>query len=838
MSKALSTLPAGAKVRDPNTKYYNSAIGWIVLEHGHDGTGTTTLLTEKIISLKAFDAKEPNNSNNDRKQYGNNRYAFSNLLRWLNSEEQDWYRNMHSQDQAPDTTNTSQDPYDNEAGFLNGFSYGFKKLLKTVGKVTAKNTVTDSGGSETVYSKIFLLSNTEVGLANENNIVEGSLYSYFNSNDRRKCTATQECINNAGASKPSTASDYWYWWLRTPYASNSDSARGVNTGGSLSRNGAFYGDGGVRPACSIPADTLVSDDPDSDGFYTLQVATEPQTVGDLPIGAVVVDADTKYYNSAIKWQIIGNGHDGSNTVTMTTKDIISLKCFDGKEPQNSDANRQSYGNNRYKLSNILQWLNKSDASWYAAQHAADTPPSSDYVWENNGTKVNPYDTEAGFLTGFSTGFKKKLVEVTKKTALNTVTDGGGYEDVVSKIFLLSNTEVGLADENSIAEGTLYPFFSDNLSRMAWCNQKAIDNSNYASNPTTAQSWHYWLRTPNASYSDNARSVYTDGTLNNYYAYNGSNGVRPACSIPADTKVAAIPDSDGVYTLRFNDSPQVAPAGKDYGILNAPLQDTFTVTDADGDAFTGSVSVDGTQIQTFSGTASATVSVSLVSTWSSLSLASHTMTITVTDSESNTTTETYTFTKTAPAVYISGEDADLGRLYEVPEIVYSITESEDPVAWIKEHIDGVVTNTIIGPTVGLDYEFDLSDWDNLTNGNHTLYILAQNVNGGQGTRTYTFSKLYNHLAFRTEADETDEAAKSVLLSLAYVGAGITVEVCNNAFDTTPTWEDMTTEALAHRSYEFINDTKTAAKWGIQFKITITKSDTIKDVQCSALSYAYR
>ena len=33
--------------------------------------------------------------------------------------------------------------------------------------------------------------------------------------------------------------------------------------------------------------------------------------------------------------------------------------------------------------------------------------------------------------------------------------------------------------------------------------------------------------PNASYSNNARNVNTDGSLNNNNAYNGNNGARPA-----------------------------------------------------------------------------------------------------------------------------------------------------------------------------------------------------------------------------------------------------------------------------------------------------------------------
>lgn len=43
---------------------------------------------------------------------------------------------------------------------------------------------------------------------------------------------------------------------------------------------------------------------------------------------------------------------------------------------------------------------------------------------------------------------------------------------------------------------------------------------------TLDDW-WWLATPYAGYAYRARSVYTDGSLNRYYAYYGSGGVRPA-----------------------------------------------------------------------------------------------------------------------------------------------------------------------------------------------------------------------------------------------------------------------------------------------------------------------
>ncbi len=42
--------------------------------------------------------------------------------------------------------------------------------------------------------------------------------------------------------------------------------------------------------------------------------------------------------------------------------------------------------------------------------------------------------------------------------------------------------------------------------------------------------------PNASYSNNARNVNTDGSLNNNRAFNGYFGVRPACLLSSDITV--------------------------------------------------------------------------------------------------------------------------------------------------------------------------------------------------------------------------------------------------------------------------------------------------------------
>ena len=194
--------------------------------------------------------------------------------------------------------------------------------------------------------------------------------------------------------------------------------------------------------------------------------------------------------------------------------MITLKCFDAKEPSNTNGDRRSYGNNRYSQSNIDQWLNSQAASWYSARHSYDAPPNNANVWSN----YNEYDTEAGFLSNFEADFRKAILDAVIRVAKNTVTDGGGYEDITRKVFLLSNTEVGLSNENSVAEGALWSYFSSAARRQCYPTAEAVSNSEYTNSSLNASSyWYWWLRTPYAGYADSARVVGTDGSL----AFNGA-----------------------------------------------------------------------------------------------------------------------------------------------------------------------------------------------------------------------------------------------------------------------------------------------------------------------------
>lgn len=304
MSKTLGSLPNGALVKDTGTLYYGKPIVWKIADKNHVGypSGSVTLITEKIITLKCFDAMESGNSDGNRRSYGNNRYSLSNIDKWLNSDAAAgrWWAATHSADAAPTNANvwSNYNEYDAQAGFLNGFSANMKAALLNTTITVAKNTVTDGGGSETITRKLFLASTTEVGLANENSVAEGSKLAIFSDNNSRLAYPTAEAVSNSEYKTSGLAvGSPWWWYLRTPYASDSYSVRYVYTDGTLSDANAFGGGEGVRPLCNLKSEILVSDNTDSDGAYTIIWNQPPTTPGSLTMPGTVEGGKT----AVISW---------------------------------------------------------------------------------------------------------------------------------------------------------------------------------------------------------------------------------------------------------------------------------------------------------------------------------------------------------------------------------------------------------------------------------------------------------------------------------------------------------------------------------------------------------
>lgn len=551
-----------------------------------------------------------------------------------------------------------------------------------------------------------------------------------------------------------------------------------------------------------------------------------QKLSNLPVGAKVKDNLSKYNGKPIVWKIADKNHNGypSNSVTLITDKIISLKAFDGEESKNSNSDRRSYGNNYYKHSNLLQWLNSDKNSWYTAQHGADAPPTS------GNTTYNPYDSEPGFLYNFSKNFKEAMLETSLKTVRHSL-DGGGSENVVSKMFLASSTEVGLANENGIAEGSKFPIFDGDSSRKAYLTQEAVNKSNYTSVNTSDSHW-WWLRTPYASSSYYVRSVNSDGSLDWSYACIGSSGVRPLCNLQSGILVSNNTDSDGAYTIEWN-QPPTTPTG-----ITVPtkVQAGKTVeitwgssTDPEGNSvgYTLERKVDERSYDRIYKGINRSYKDKITKGWQKVSYRVKAYDNYGLESGYATSNER-TVNNNEDPVINSNSSSSLGTKAGAFSLAYSVTDPDAGQSLtVKEYLNGVEKRSFTA-TSGTNYNFNISstEWLEILNGEQTIKIIATDSEGGQSEKEFKFSKNETEILFelKNPLDSDAMVTKALLTLIGKLPSGAVskIEICNNGYDKNPTWEDVTLKVEKGSKIFLSNKTKTASKWGVNIRVSVKRN----------------
>ncbi len=116
-------------------KYLGNPILWRVINIEN---GSPLLFSEKIISIKAYDAAEsgmyyrtgsnPYTRNEARQKYGSNQWENSNIREWLNSSD----AKVKYTTQPPTKAAVSQNAYDAERGFLSNFTEAERNAIKPV----------------------------------------------------------------------------------------------------------------------------------------------------------------------------------------------------------------------------------------------------------------------------------------------------------------------------------------------------------------------------------------------------------------------------------------------------------------------------------------------------------------------------------------------------------------------------------------------------------------------------------------------------------------------------------------------------------------------------------
>lgn len=536
--------------------------------------------------------------------------------------------------------------------------------------------------------------------------------------------------------------------------------------------------------------------------------------------------NTKYNGAVIRFKV---GRQASDRVGLVTERIISLKCFDAKEPSNSNSDRRNYGNNRAAVANLLQWLNSAAGAgqWYSAQHSADAPPNNANVWSN----YNEYEAEAGFLNGFEQDFRDALLNDTITVAKSS-TDGGGSEQITRKVRLLTRTEVFGDTENGTAEGTQWPIFTDNNSRLAYPTAEAVSKSEYkTSSLSSSQPWWWWLLTPYAGNAYGVRNVYSDGTLYYYYAWRGNGGVRPALFLAPDTLVSDSTDTDGAYIIQWN-QPPTTPSSISHGTPRAGQPLTITTggsTDPEGNAisYVWERRVDSGAYTQIGITSAKSIVDTVPSSGTNYQVRVKAVDSNGAESAYRTGNATAISYNTNPV--ISGSDQNVGAKADPFSYQYTITDNEaaSQTLTVTETVtNGTETITLrtYTATSGTQNTADLSEvWLRLLTGSHVLKIYVTDGAGGSATRLITFSRTVTRIA-ASRAITTDAKVEKVFLSLYPADhpadATLHVEVTNNPFDDSPVWEDITSK-VGKFVHTFTNTTVVSSSYGLAYRFYMTK-----------------
>lgn len=232
--------------------YNGEPIEWRIIRISEDGT-QAVVIADDILTMKAYDAAEGGKFNSwDGKEYwnvnsedidpdiqrmirGDNRWEFSNIRTWLNSDRE----NIAYKDQPPASQAMAEkcNGYHTEAGFLNDFTKNeLSAIIQT--EIVTNGTVTED--------KVFLLSSGELEWLYEADV---SLYT-----KPTEAAMTQDSSKWYAVNIDAYDIEDHYWWLRDAVPDTACECYYINISYSdkkiVSGNVGLEGYG-IRPAITL-----------------------------------------------------------------------------------------------------------------------------------------------------------------------------------------------------------------------------------------------------------------------------------------------------------------------------------------------------------------------------------------------------------------------------------------------------------------------------------------------------------------------------------------------------------------------------------------------------------
>jgi hypothetical protein len=300
-----------------------------------------TLLSDKIITLKAFDAKGTHSGGTASQiSGGNGLWSASNLRTWLNSADTtvNW-----GSDPKPTSANVSANPYDTEPGFLANFTAEEQEVLTTgtyetvlnyrnfsfktggdaphlysrVSKEAAKNF--DAAYKQTLTDMVFIPSTKEIQtLAN-------GIYTYGMEYQVAALATPLKSLPGMGDGSG------WFYWLRDAMFTGDDSlVRCMRPDNTVEYDRANNGTIGVRPMCFVKSNiAILSGDGAKTNPYVLRYV--PQIRLNAPNSICLTGSIA---NVELTSLLLPDGatikvYRGSDCLGTTTSNVISFQVKQG-----------------------------------------------------------------------------------------------------------------------------------------------------------------------------------------------------------------------------------------------------------------------------------------------------------------------------------------------------------------------------------------------------------------------------------------------------------------------------------------------------------------------------
>lgn len=294
---------------------------------------------------------------------------------------------------------------------------------------------------------------------------------------------------------------------------------------------------------------------------------------------------------------------------------------------------------------------------------------------------------------------------------------------------------------------------------------------------------------------------------------------------------------------FNEPPTIN-GGKggttDLGNKNAGFSINYTVNDPNtSDTLTVLEYLNGNQIRNISNApknSTLTINISKEQLYSLPLNTRNTITISVNDNQGEIVYQYYTFVRTNTPPTITSVTTNLGTLTNVPlTLSFAINDVENDT---NMNLSIFLDNILIDSKTNISnntnsYSVSLSKWLTIKNGSHKIRLTIQDSIGAANSLEFTFIK--NETTIQSDSltniIKTDILATKIVLLALWNGyenidqQNSYIKVCNNAYDTTPVWEDVLTEVLSGNPHTFSNTTKTATNAGINLKFKLVKKSGV-------------